>query len=87
MTGRGGKLQGERGNFKVAEDRDAKKPEAENQISEHTGQYDTRFMLWRAFCSQNNVPVETLPGDLKGEVRERWEKLKNNQLRKPTEEK
>ena len=63
------------------------KNEAPNVISDHTGQYDARFMLWRMFCAENNVPVETLPGDLKGEARERWEKLKDNELHKPTEEK
>jgi hypothetical protein len=56
-----------------------------NEISEGTGQFDARFMLWRAFCVENNVPVETLPSDLTGDVKEKWEKLKNEQLRKPAE--
>ena len=63
------------------------KPKISNQISDETGQFDSRFMLWRSFCVQNDVPVETLPSELKGEVRERWEKLKEQQLHRPAEEK
>jgi hypothetical protein len=51
-----------------------------------TGQFDARFVLWRRFCAENNIPVETLPSDLTGEAKEKWEKLKNEQLHKPTEE-
>jgi hypothetical protein len=56
-----------------------------NQISDQTGQFDARFLLWRQFCSDNNVPVETLPSQLKGEAKENWEKLKSDELknRKP----
>ena len=61
------------------------KPKVSNEISEGTGQFDTRFVLWRRFCADNNIPVETLPSDLTGETKDRWEKLKNEQLRKPTE--
>lgn len=67
-------------------DQKADKPKISNQISDETGQFDARFMLWRAFCVQNSVPVETLPSELTGEVRERWEKLKEQQLHKPAEE-
>jgi hypothetical protein len=62
------------------------KPKVSNEISDGTGQFDTRFVLWRRFCADNNIPVETLPSDLTGEIKDRWEKLKNEQLRKPTEE-
>ena len=62
------------------------KPKVSNEISDGTGQFDTRFVLWRRFCADNNIPVETLPSDLTGETKDRWEKLKNEQLRKPTEE-
>jgi len=58
----------------------AEQPEPTNQVSEHTGQFDARFMLWRMFCIENSVPVESLPSDLTGEPKEKWEKMKNEQL-------
>ena len=61
------------------------KPKVSNEISDETGQFDMRFMLWRSFCVQNGVPVETLPSDLQGEVKDRWEKLKEQQLHRPPE--
>lgn len=51
-----------------------------NTVSPETGQYDARFMLWRTFCAQNGVPVETLPSELEGEAKEKWEKMKNSRL-------
>jgi hypothetical protein len=63
------------------------KPKLTNEISAETGQFDARFVLWRTFCAENNVAVETLPSDLKGEIKDRWEKLKNEKLHKPAEEK
>ncbi len=70
----------------------SKKPEAPetsvtNVVSDKTGQYDARFMLWRIFCDEHNIPVETLPGDLSGEAKEKWGKVKETQLTKPSEEK
>ena len=62
------------------------KPKLPNEINPQTGQFDARFMLWRTFCAENNVPVETLPSDLKGETRDKWEKVKNEQLHKPAED-
>ena len=62
------------------------KPKLSNEITPGTGQFDARFMLWRMFCADNNVPVETLPSDLKGETRDKWEKIKNEELHKPVEE-
>ncbi|HEX8116214.1 MAG TPA: hypothetical protein VF521_03010 [Pyrinomonadaceae bacterium] len=62
------------------------KPKLTNEINAETGQFDARFMLWRGFCERYNIPVETLPSDLEGENRERWEKLKNERLHKPAEE-
>jgi hypothetical protein len=53
----------------------------DNIISDETGQFDLRFVLWRHFCSQNNIPVETLPSQLDGEQKEQWEELKNSRLR------
>jgi hypothetical protein len=61
------------------------KPKVSNEISEGTGQFDARFVLWRTFCAEHSVPVETLPSDLTGEAKDNWEKLKNEQLKKPTE--
>lgn len=64
-----------------------KRPKApapiDNIISDETGQFDLRFVLWRHFCSQNNIPVETLPSQLDGEQKEQWEELKASRLRGP----
>jgi hypothetical protein len=57
------------------------KTKVANEIPEGTGQFDSRFLLWRTFC------VETLPSDLTGEHKDKWEKLKNERLHKPAEEK
>ena len=51
-----------------------------NEISDETGQYDARFILWRQFCAQNSIPVETLPSELSGEAKEKWEQLKTERL-------
>ncbi len=56
-----------------------------NEVSPETGQFDARFILWRMFCAENNIPVETLPSQLVGEAREKWEKIKDDQLHKPAE--
>jgi hypothetical protein len=61
------------------------KPKLTNEINAETGQFDARFILWRAFCAQHDIPIETLPSDLEGENRESWEKLKNERLHKPAE--
>lgn len=66
--------------------RDKKKEEpvpVDNVISDQTGQFDLRFILWRHFCAQNSIPVETLPSQLDGEQKESWEQLKNSRLPKP----
>lgn len=52
-----------------------------NVISDETGQYDARFLLWRAFCAKHDVPVETLPGDLPADKRAKWEQFKNAGLK------
>jgi hypothetical protein len=57
-----------------------KSEKVENVISDETGQYDARFILWREFCASNNVPVETLPSELDDELQEKWENLKNEKL-------
>ena len=66
---------------------DEKTRKITNEISDGTGQFDARFVLWRQFCGDNGIPVETLPSDLTGEHKERWEKLKTERLHKPAEEK
>jgi CheY-like chemotaxis protein len=45
-------------------------------ISDETGNLDPRFMLWRMFCAENNVPLETLPSSLGRDLRKKWERLK-----------
>ena len=60
------------------------KPKVSNEISDGTGRFDARFLLWRGFCADNGIPVETLPSDLTGEAKERWERLKNERLRRQT---
>ena len=58
------------------------KPPVDNEISEQTGQFDLRFILWRHFCAQNKIAVETLPSQLDDQQREKWERLKEERLRK-----
>jgi hypothetical protein len=59
-----------------------KKPQPiDNSVSDSTGQYDLRFVLWRKFCGENNIPVDTLPSQLDDEQKERWEEMKQNRLK------
>jgi hypothetical protein len=67
-----------------AAQKDATKPPS-NAVSDQTGQFDTRFMLWRAFCARYQISVDTLPSELTGEAREAWDKMKDNSLHKPVE--
>ena len=53
----------------------------DNVISDQTGQFDLRFVLWRQFCAQNNIPVETLPSQLDSKHKDKWEQLKASRLR------
>jgi hypothetical protein len=66
----------------VTDKKSKEQPVVSNEISDETGQYDARFILWRQFCRENDVPVETLPGELKGEIKQKWETLKEERLRK-----
>jgi hypothetical protein len=66
----------------LAQDKKGNSQNLTNEISDETGQYDTRFLLWRQFCAANNIPVETLPGDLTGETKKKWEALKDSRLKK-----
>lgn len=65
----------------MAEDNNQQGPKVTNEISDETGQYDTRFLLWRKFCAENQVPVETLPSQLTPEQRDAWDRVKQNNLR------
>ena len=52
----------------------------DNVISDETGQFDLRFILWRHFCEENDLPVETFSSDLPEELKGEWEKLKATKL-------
>lgn len=58
-------------------------PPVDNVISDQTGQFDLRFILWRHFCEQHNISVDSLPSQLDGDQKEQWEELKNSRLRSP----
>ncbi|HEX8139183.1 MAG TPA: response regulator [Pyrinomonadaceae bacterium] len=47
-------------------------------VSLDTGRLDPRFMLWRMFCAETNIPVETLPSELDRAQKAKWERLKKN---------
>ena len=53
----------------------------DNSVSDSTGQYDLRFVLWRQFCDQHNIPVDTFPSQLEDEQKDRWEEMKAQRLR------
>lgn len=56
-------------------------PPIDNSVSDTTGQYDLRFVLWRQFCALNNIPVDTLPSQLDDDQKDRWEEMKAQRLR------
>ena len=62
--------------------RKEEQPPVDNRISEETGEFDVRFVLWRHFCAKNNIPVETLPSQLDDKQKEKWEELKASRLRR-----
>jgi hypothetical protein len=64
-----------------AEQRKKQPPPIDNSVSDTTGQYDLRFVLWRQFCALNNIPVDTLPSQLENEQKDRWEEMKAKRLR------
>jgi DNA-binding response OmpR family regulator len=49
-----------------------------NSISSETGRLDPRFMLWRMFCAENKIPVETLPSELSRGLKKSWQEMKKN---------
>ena len=70
----------------MADEKSPQQTTPANRISEETGQFDARFVLWRTFCAENSIPIETLPSELSGAVREKWDRLKDRELHKPAEE-
>jgi hypothetical protein len=52
------------------------RPPISNQISDETGQFDLRFRLWRKFCAERGIPVESLPSTLSPELKQEWERFK-----------
>jgi hypothetical protein len=63
------------------------KPAIVNEVSDETGQFDPRFLLWRKFCADQGIAVDSLPGDLRGEVKAQWEKLKETHFGSTRKEK
>ena len=63
------------------EQRKKQPPPIDNSVSDSTGQYDLRFVLWRQFCALNNIPVDTLPSQLDDDQKDRWEEMKSQRLR------
>jgi hypothetical protein len=51
-------------------DKGKQPPPVDNSVSDSTGQYDLRFVLWRQFCAQYHIPVDTLPSQLEDEQKE-----------------
>jgi CheY-like chemotaxis protein len=47
-------------------------------ISDTSGNLDPRFMLWRMFCANNNIPIETLPSSLSRDLKKKWQQLKKS---------
>jgi hypothetical protein len=52
-----------------------------NTITDETGEFDARFLLWRSFCAEHDVPIETLPSELTGDIRDKWNELKDSKLK------
>ena len=52
-------------------------PVIENEVSDETGHFDRRFVLWRKFCEERRIPVASLPSQLSGDLKQEWEKLKD----------
>jgi len=66
----------------MSSDRGKKQPPPiDNSVSDSTGQFDLRFVLWRQFCAQHNIDVDTLPSQLENEQKDLWEAMKAQRLR------
>jgi len=60
----------------VVEQKAEEQSSSSDVIPDNTGQLDVRFALWREFCAENDLPLETLPSELSGEAKAEWEKRK-----------
>jgi hypothetical protein len=56
-----------------------------NTIADGEGALDPRFTLWRSFCADNRLSVETMPGDLVESLKGVWEGLKEKEIHAPEE--
>lgn len=65
----------------MAQNKKKEPPPVDNVISDETGQFDLRFVLWRHFCSTYKIPVDSLPSQLTNDQKEKWEELKESRLR------
>jgi two-component system cell cycle response regulator DivK len=43
-----------------------------------TGPQDPLVMIWRMFCAENEVPVESTPSELSGDLKARWQEISKN---------
>ena len=69
------------GTLHTTMDKGKQPPPVDNSVSDSTGQYDLRFVLWRQFCAQYQIPVDTLPSQLDDEQKELWEEMKTRRLK------
>jgi CheY-like chemotaxis protein len=53
-------------------------PTSPSGRARQTGPQDSRYVLWRMFCVESNIPVETLPSQLDKNLRQKWEEIKKN---------
>ena len=67
--------------WKVADKKRSDNDAVMNTITDETGEFDARFLLWRSFCAEHDVPVETLPSDLTGDIRDKWNELKDAKMK------
>jgi hypothetical protein len=54
-----------------------KEPVIENEVSDETGQFDPRFLLWRKFCDEHRIAVGSLPSQLSEDLKREWEEFKD----------
>jgi hypothetical protein len=51
-----------------------------NSISDTTGHLDIRFTLWRRFCFEHDISVDSLPSELSSEKQKSWKEFKDRYL-------
>ena len=69
----------------VAEVVPQEKEPVPNTVSEGSGALDPRFTLWRSFCAEHGVSVDTMPGDLTDPLKAAWEGFKEKEIHAPEE--